>query len=402
MAAPRKIYDFLIEPLRVMDQREGDGFLERWFTGPQAIWEQLLSSILTVPQLWSITECPDRFLEYLKWIVGWTSSLDYITRSLTAEELRRLISVSIYLWRERGTESSILEVLFFATAARCRIWNWFDFRWIVGETGMGEERDGRGDPWIIPEPSTEEYGPDAYRPEYLSNLRIVDDGTLNRTLVVNLMKLMRASGERWGITYLSFLDLFTNPTDSTQWDISSGGTVSVADGHLAFGASGVSRSVVNIRDLNLLQGSFTARAKMVSDDLSDSASFMIILIDSIAVERYAAVFYADGVDMPTVSLFWDSGFGLLLVESAYIPEITLWRNVYYSFRLTVTDEEDGRVRLQIFIDGNECINRADSQFMTGPYPVFTYVKLQSNDAPVEVDEVEILGLPIESDEINIS
>jgi hypothetical protein len=44
--------------------------------------------------------------------------------------------------------------------------------------------------------------------EYRSDLRIVDDGALNKTLVKRVLRLMRAAGERWNVTFLDFLDLF--------------------------------------------------------------------------------------------------------------------------------------------------------------------------------------------------
>jgi phage tail-like protein len=225
MAAPRQIFDFFIEPIRSSDKREGHDFLKRWLMGPQEIWETHISKAADLRKLWSPAECPDNAVRYLAWIVGWTSQLDYIVNELTLEELRRLISVSVKLWKERGTEPALVDVLYLATGARCRALNWFDFRWILGEDYIGEEWGGL-DSWLISLP-----GEDA-RAEYLSNLRIVDNGNLNRRLVENLVELMRALGENWEITYLVFLDLFTESGDLAQWDLTASPSAEVTNGTL--------------------------------------------------------------------------------------------------------------------------------------------------------------------------
>lgn len=234
MTVPTQMYNFILRSIRDADQKDGHQFFERFFYGPQSVWETIDAALNAIPALWSVTECPDEYLKYLKGIVGWTSELDHITYDLSYGELRRLIAISGRLWKLRGPEDTIIDVIKFATGARCYYLNWFDFRWVLDETGFGEQDDPYN-PWIVSAPEEGETGD-----ERVSNLRVVDNGSLNRELVINLVKLMRAAGERWEITYLGFLDRFIEDEDTTQWEVpeDTGDSIfQVSDGVMRIGTT---------------------------------------------------------------------------------------------------------------------------------------------------------------------
>jgi photosystem II stability/assembly factor-like uncharacterized protein len=217
-----KMYNFLLYTIRQSDStREGAYFVKRLFQGPQDVWQTIQEKIFSIKDLWSITRCPDEALKYLKNIVGWTKELNYITDELDYDTLRRLIASSVPLWRKRGREETIIDIISLILNVRCVIWNWFDYRWIVDETEFTEHHQGY-DSWII------DYGEDGLG-EYSSNLRIVDDGTLDKNLVKNILKLVRACGERIEIAYINFLDRFLVNDDTSQWDNTSGTIMSVSN-----------------------------------------------------------------------------------------------------------------------------------------------------------------------------
>jgi photosystem II stability/assembly factor-like uncharacterized protein len=217
-----KMYNFLLYAIRQSDStREGAYFVKRLFQGPQDVWQTIQEKIFSIKDLWSITRCPDEALKYLKNIVGWTRELNYITDELDYDTLRRLIASSVPLWRKRGREETIIDIISLILNVRCVIWNWFDYRWIVDETEFTEHHQGY-DSWII------DYGEDGLG-EYSSNLRIVDDGTLDKNLVKNILKLVRACGERIEIAYINFLDRFLVNDDTSQWDNTSGTIMSVSN-----------------------------------------------------------------------------------------------------------------------------------------------------------------------------
>jgi hypothetical protein len=226
------MFNFLIAPIRQKDRDEGEDFVWRWTRGPQQEWEDYQARVESVKDLWDIVNIKDPHLQLLKNILGWTADLENITDRLDDATLRRLLENSWALWKERGPEDTIIDVLRLVTGQRVRIWNWFDFRWVLDETGMGEEHQGR-DPWLIELP-----GPPASS-EYHFNVRIVDNGLLDRVLVKDLLSLMRPNGERIELTYIDFLDMFDLIGDDSQWDIPagvldvSGGTAKLSDDTIA-------------------------------------------------------------------------------------------------------------------------------------------------------------------------
>jgi hypothetical protein len=319
----------------------------------------------------------------LAWIVGWTSQLDYIVNELTLEELRRLISVSVKLWKERGTEPALVDVLYLATGARCRALNWFDFRWILGEDYIGEEWDGL-DSWLISLP-----GEDA-RAEYLSNLRIVDDGDLNRRLVDRLVELMRALGERWEVTYLAFLDLFTEPGDLTQWDLTDGTGTQSADGAMELYDESTVRPIIPIDERS---ASYYLKVQFRDTGTPPSLQFTF-LIDLGSDAKYMIDMRAE--DDPTYPsqifllryAYDDSStvIGSVDLHLTYPIELDVW----YGLRVTVVDDEVQRV-FAILLDGSEVLRVVDTD--PSSYSGSFEITLPTDDCELYFDEVEVMLLP---------
>lgn len=483
MAPPRKIYDFIIEPIRTMDRREGELFLERWMRGPQEMWSRTDAIIKSIPDLWSVTDCPEQFLKYLKWIVGWTSELDGITRDLTEDELRRLISISGRLWKERGSDDTLIDVMFFATGSRCRYWNWFDFRWLLpyvgppdlatylplpppprlrfdvtglvgdfrrdgtpvrvtclltGEfeevgvqwsatlsrnvvitssvlgqslppseteadyqvrlvdprgTELGEEHEGR-DPWVVDLPD-----PAAHGAEYESNLRIVDNGALNRSLVVNLVKLMRGSGEKWEITYLGFLDRFVSDGDDTQWKTDEADFFAIAGGTMLLGdaTEASDQTECIIPEASWPQALYYARFRTSSPVPATSVTIMTFNWQDGSNSYGIAVFTDDSDNGPAVWLIRIKGGSSSTPVTVDMNNyFKLYPDVYYSYRAMVAEEGSNK-RIKVYVDNVEIVDWLD----TDPIPSGT-IGFGTNFAPIEVDEVEVISLPAESDYVDIN
>lgn len=383
MTVPEKIYNFIIEPIRSADQRDGHQFLERWLQGPQEIWERIDASLHLIPSIWSVEDCPDRLLKYLKWIVGWTTELDFITSELTDDELRRLISISGRLWKWRGSEDTIVDVMRFSTGARNRYWNYIDFRWIIGETGSGEEHDGR-DPWII-----------GAGDEYESNLRIVDDGTLNRALVRNLLKLMRATGERWEITYLAFLDQFIIDGDDTQWvkNLTDNPSLVVADGKLTLADTSQFESTwVNSTAVSWATYMVFSRLRGTSHPSSlYGYGFVFYRTDASNYYMVRATPQQNRLDLYRVVAGTPALIGNVAIPAFY-------DNVWYGYRVVATVEDTTKLRIKVYVDANERIDYLDaSPLAAGAVGVF-----HDTGQTVEADEVEVMDLPGESDYVDIN
>jgi phage tail-like protein len=142
------MYRFIHKPIRVIDQQEGDQFVERFLTGPQIIFEDTQEKIKEILTLNDPSKIRADLLQYLKDHVGFTSELNNITNGLSENELRRLITLAVPLWKQKGTDPGYKNIVRLFTGKSSRIFNWFDFRLIVGEKAVGEEQLGE-DSWFI-------------------------------------------------------------------------------------------------------------------------------------------------------------------------------------------------------------------------------------------------------------
>lgn len=378
-----RIYLFLIQTLRIEDAQNGQLFVKRFLEGPQAIWALNQSKIFAIKNLWSITEIPDDFLTYLKNIVGWTKELEDITDALDNDTLRRLIGSSVALWKTRGTEDTIVSILTLVTGARIRSWNWFDFRWVSDETGLGFEQDGR-DPWLIAVDNDREM-----------NVRIMDDGALDRVTVINLVKLMRPSGERIEITYLLLLDLFNESGDDGQWEMlgrTSGDTgsdiLTVASGVGTMSdGSEVETMRANVGDAatdSLLWKDYVVSARIAGTAMgvmfrwTDDDNYYSFVVDEVAVtlelnKRVAGV---------------DSGIASIPIPVGYVVD----PDAFYMYRVQVTGTS-----ILCYIDGTEIFNTTDSDHALGSAGI-----IHDAGGTVKVDEAEVLGLPSDTDFVDIN
>lgn len=140
------LYKFIHKPLRTADQQAGGKFLERYMLAFQRQIEDIFAKIDKLPQLYDPALTP--YPEYLKDIVGLTSELDAITNGITEQDLRKLISLAVALWKEKGLEIGYRDIIRLFTGKNSRVFNWFDYRYIVGEQGLSQEELGE-DSWLI-------------------------------------------------------------------------------------------------------------------------------------------------------------------------------------------------------------------------------------------------------------
>lgn len=374
-----RIYPFLIEVIREADQNEGNQFVERFLEGPQQMWGSIDERIKALPSLWSVTDIEDRFLIYLKWIVGWTSELDHVTDDLDSATLRRLIAASVPFWKIRGTEDSMVDILQLTTAARLRVWNWFDLRWILGETGMGEDHMGY-DPWMLSLP-----GPPNYD-EYRMNVRIVDDGTLNRRLVRNLVRLTRPAGERVTISYIGFLDQFIVDDDDSQWSHNGLGTTTVANGFMRLGNQEDAVASVPGAD-DWLNYTWTSRVRGNGDVQAyrtASTDYYFVTFD-VTGNAMELGYYLAGVPTVLATVNMEVAFGSFLSA-----------DLYYAIRVEVMPEA-GQTRIRVFWEANPVFSVLDPTHAQGS---IGFASLAGE--AFDVSDVEVFFNPLEADIIDIN
>lgn len=140
------LYRFIHRPIREADQKDGNQFVERYMFGMQREFEAAFDKIRKLTELYDPEKTPQPRL--LKDIVGLTKELDNITRDINDQDLRKLISLAVALWKQKGLEIGYVNIVRLFTGKNARVFNWFDYRMIVGEKSFGEEQLGE-DSWII-------------------------------------------------------------------------------------------------------------------------------------------------------------------------------------------------------------------------------------------------------------
>lgn len=383
-----RIYRFLIEGIREADQVDGQRFVERFLEGPQGVWEGIDASIRSLPDMWSIVKCNDRFLVFLKWIVGWTSELDYITDDLDSVTLRRLIATSVPFWKIRGTEEAIADILQLTTASRTRVFDWFDFRYVADVTSLGEAVEGH-DAWALPLPGAPDYV------ERQINVRIVDNGLLNRRLVRNLCALTRPGGERIRISYLGFLDLFEVDDDASQWTVAAGPSPTVSDGAMTVAVGQNLHANPNGSDAwrnYIVSVVFTAPALAFSFYRVSDDDCYIVSVQGSQVVLYSLV---GGVTLTPLAT--------AITYAPYYPVVpSLQPNSWLATTTKNTlrvqaNAEGGATRIAVWLNANVLLSVLDSTFMEGSFGFLG----ATVGLPMVVHDVEMRFLPFDEDFIDI-
>jgi len=145
------IWRFLMQSMRDLDRHYGDLLVWRWLRGPQKEWEATYARIKSLMKINDPAETPADALQYLKWIVGLTSKLDYLTGGLAEADLRRLISIAARMWKYKGTSKGLVETLESMSAKQVRTLNWFHFRVLIEEMEIGHA-ELYPDVWLLDEP----------------------------------------------------------------------------------------------------------------------------------------------------------------------------------------------------------------------------------------------------------
>lgn len=384
-AFPLQIYNFVDASIREMDAAEGNFFLRRFLAGPQIVWQILSAGIKDIRKTWSIVDCPDELLHVLKLSLGWTKDLDYLTEQLDAKSLRRLLLISIDLWRSRATEHSLTAVVVALFGVRARIWNWFDLRWILDDNILSEEHQGR-DPVLLSLPGPPDMD------EMKSCVRIMDDlsGNVDRSLCVEFLKLFRNNGERLTVVWLRFLDMFKD--DLSRWTSTDDGA-SIADESIVL--------VDDSKDEYAIVHGFAAL------DTHDHLGFVRIKGGSAA--SFGAVFwrqengdsYLLSLDVAANALRLEkivSGVVTALATYSFLTDFEiLVADAWYGLRWTAS-VVGPNTEIEVYVNGDPRLSfTAPNLYESGTFGVY-----HETGTTVACSEIEIMPLPAETTSIEIN
>lgn len=382
------LYDALISPLRQTDRETGNNLIKRflgwnpetntWDGGPQASRELTEAEILELLVQVLPHKVRSELVKFLKDIVGFTADLNHITDRLTEQQLRRLIQLAIPLWKQRHTSLGLLNTIRLLTGRDATYTDWFGFRWLLAETEIGEEQlVSGGDSWIIG-------GSTSLYDEFWSNLRLMDDGTLDELLLLDIVKLHRPMSERVEVFLADFLDNFDR--DLGLWTrIAGTDDPTLTDGEMTIpagtevqpavpilgGDPAAHQDYVLIHKFKLQSGS-THRVKWYVKDST----------------HYYQVDIKLTTDKVTVTRF-NPGPGIL--GTSDVPTVGLAPDTYYKLRIQTVNISPTTRRWKLYLDNVLVFDMFDFG-PNPPYGPYTFSAVTGGD-PTTIDNVESFRIP---------
>lgn len=215
----------------VIESRRND-LLSRWLGEPglinpessvQGHFERIQARIKELPELLD-PSFGDAELRLLAWVVGWDDRPEVaFIDDLSDVELRKLIRLSVPLWKQKGAAEGLINAIRVFTGKTALVQDWFWHRWIIDEAGFWVEAQG-ADPYLVGGRYTEG---DAFLTWVIINRDGV--GESQRRLVYDLLTFIRVAGEHYGVIYAGFADNFA--AGFAQWtQIGTPGTLVVNEG----------------------------------------------------------------------------------------------------------------------------------------------------------------------------
>lgn len=378
-SAGHNLYRSIIKPIRDADQSDGMELLKRFLTGPQATHDRVEQEVLSILAQIKPDEVRPDLLLYLLGIVGFTSELRGITDRLDETALRRLVTLAVPLWKQRHTPAGLINAIRLLTGRNAFYTSWFGFRWLLGETMLIEDQlASGGDPWVIGSATM-------YYDEYWSNIRIMDDGTLDELLLLDVVRLERPMSERFEVFLNDFLDKFDGELD--KWDIITPSQAAIVDG------------VFEIQDDNVHAKPIIPLLPTPADNLnynivtkfrtSDESIIMVTrFYEQIADDTYYEL-YINPTDAAngTVSLYATVGGGTSIIIAAFTPAmVPLKPGIWYKLRITIETLSTTQNLIRVLIDGNEVINFTHTHAIG--FLIYGGYKFISGGGPMSLDNVE--------------
>jgi hypothetical protein len=360
------------------DEARGNLFLKRFLMGPQ---QQYIQTLDTIAALWdnhSYLLCPDDLLIYLAPIVGFDSTLDYITNRLSPKDLRKLIRLAIPFWKERFSSIGLVNAVALISGRCTAYLDWFHWRSILGETYLNEAQDGH-DFWVQGD-LVSRYD------EYYSVVKVMDQA-VDAYLLIDLLSLERVASERLEIILYDFLDIFSRGLD--KWEnvpSTPEGVGTITEDRTLLIESGHSIQAVFV-DSDIIKDYLTS----IKFKMAEGSAFQFdwywdptpphayrLVVKPTAIELYAIV----------------SGTPTLLDST--VPPFPIYYDVWYKAR-AVTLEEDlsGDKNIKIYIDGNLIFDVNDSTTLpsSGNIAITADYIGPSGPGGLEIDNVELSRVP---------
>lgn len=236
--------------------------------------------------------------------------------------------------------------------------------------------------------------------ENVYQIRIVDNGKLDKQLVRLIAALTRPSGERVDILYLGFLDLFLSDDDNTQWTDDSGSSV-VSDGTFKLSDDTTAELSCVSLDQAPAWSDYVVHVKArITSDAPNASQMFIGAYWTDSDNYYWAEFELDSDAGPsepstaTVRVRKVVGGSGSIVATTTFPDMI--RGVYYTLSMEVVSNGTTN-EISVLVDGNLVMKTTDNALSKGA-PLVGH----SVGSSIEVDGVEMMFIPGDFETVGIN
>jgi phage tail-like protein len=381
-----RIYTMLIRPIRDLDQQAGRALLERFLKRPEQSWQATLDRIRSLKKTDLPSTCPSDLLRYQKDLVGFTRELDRITSRLDEATLRKLIALAVPLWKRRGSEEGLVEWIRLLTGRTVFYRSWFDFRWVLGENEIGTDGQGN-DGWLIG-------GETSVYDEFISNLHVMDTGTLDRRLLLDLVELSRPMSERIEVVISDLIDFFDGGKNLWRTITTPGGTVTA--GSFALHPGTTEEAIVPIIVDPTSYGDYTSIHRVKFGARGNQHIVEWCVRPSGSMFQLVAAVQSTGT--PELALSRFEGAAQTVIASGQVRAFQFVPGAFYTFRLeTLQHGAPGGTRrncqVKVYVD--ECLTIDADVLVNEPAQgTFRIGAPSSNTADDVVSSAEIFRIPL--------
>ena len=232
--------------------------------------------------------------------------------------------------------------------------------------------------------------------EYEYQIRVVDDGTIDKILVRKLALLTRPSNERVEIFYLGFLDRFTTDADESQWTEETGNAT--VDGGTMTLSAGTNTSVyVSVSDSEVWSN-YVASWRVKGSDEFELLFYRSTEDDQYFV-RVTTAGYTGGGSYGKIELYSNVAGTPTQIQSVTLPYgFAFEDDVYHTIRVEV-DRYITQNEIRVFLDAEQIMSEVDNDHSSGTIGIRNHVTAANE---VVADEIEMFFLPAATDFIDIN
>ena len=214
-------------------------------------------------------------------------------------------------------------------------------------------------------------------------------------MIQGIIKLVRPSGERIEISYLTFLDLFLSTGDNFQWTLDTGDEIVVANGQLVMDdSSQEERAVVGVNDA-IDWDKYVAYARLQSNGASTGEGSMLLFYFTDNDNYYLALIDVPGNLVKLRKVVGGTPSDVASFDMGTIGA-TLTTTEWYGLRVEILTE-GATNRIRVYLDGDQVVDTTDVAHSKGTMGIG-----HTANCTLVCSEVEAFRVPMVTETIDIN